>query len=203
MPWFQFFQVLLLGALCGMIPGPVITAVFTQAINKGWLASRRTVLLAGAGEFILSLICIGALSFIDPKSVVFPALSLFGALVLLSLCVDLWRTEEIHEREPLFSNQRMILIALGNAMAWIFYITVCAPFAIRLEQKITGGKWIFAVLFQIGWFGSTMLLCYCFELFRAFFQSNRKMHLLFRTVALVFLIFAVKLAIVSSRALLA
>ena len=198
----RFFEVLFLGFLCGLIPGPVVTAVFTETIRKGWLSARRIVVMAAVGELVMSIVCVAALSLLSPDSVAFSVLSLFGALVLLNLAWDLWKVEEIHEEEPLFSNKRIFFIALFNGMAWVFWITVCTPQAVALGQQVTGGQWLFILFFEAGWLLSTFLLCYFFGFFRQFFQSNRKLHLLYRAVALLFVVFALKLAIGSGRALL-
>lgn len=195
-------EVLLLGFLCGLIPGPVVTAVFTESIRKGWRSARRIVLWAAAGELLMSVVCVAAISLVDPESIVFSALSMFGALILLSLAWDLWKIEEIAEHEPLFSNQRVFMLSLMNGMAWIFWITVCTPQAVSLGNLFSGGEWAFIVLFEIGWLSSTLSLCYLFGYFRPYFQSNKNLHLLYRSVAVLFVLFAAKLAFVSAGALL-
>jgi threonine/homoserine/homoserine lactone efflux protein len=110
--------------------------------------------------------------------------------------------EEISEHEPLFSNQRIFVLSLMNGMAWIFWITVCTPQAMQLGLLVPGGRWLFIFLFELGWLISTLSLCYFFGFFRPYFQSNKSLHLLYRTIALVFLLFALKLAIGSAQALL-
>ncbi|MGE3262536.1 MAG: LysE family translocator [Bacteriovoracia bacterium] len=202
MIFFRLLEVLALGFLCGLIPGPVVTAIFTETIRKGWLSARRIVLWAAAGEVVMSVVCVAALSFVDPRSVIFSVLSMFGALILLSLAWDLWRVEEIAEEEPLFSRRRVFFLALVNGMAWIFWITVCTPQAIALGTEFRGGEWVFIVIFEIGWLASTLLLSYLFGFFRPFFQSNNRLHLLYRGIALLFLFFALKLATGSARSLL-
>lgn len=202
MIFLRLLEVLALGFLCGLIPGPVVTAIFTETIRKGWLSARRIVLWAAFGELIMSVACVGALSFFDPQSAIFSVLSMFGALILLSLAWDLWRVEEIAEEEPLFSRRRIFFLALVNGMAWIFWVTVCAPQAIQLGTQLQGGQWLFILLFELGWLASTFLLTYLFGFFRPFFQSNRRLHLLYRLVALLFLFFALKLASTSARTLL-
>lgn len=195
-------EVFFLGFLCGLIPGPVVTAVFTETIRKGWKSARRIVFMAGVGELVMSVVCVAALSVLNSESVLFPALSIFGSLILFSLSWDLWKTQEISEHEPLFSNRRVFMVSLLNGMAWIFWITVCTPQAMALDQLVPGGKWLFIVLFEIGWFCSTLSLSYLFNSFRPYFQSNKNLHLLYRTVAILFIFFAIKLAIVSIKALI-
>lgn len=202
MIFLRLLEVLFLGFICGLIPGPIVTAIFTETIRRGWLSARRIVFWAAAGELVMSLSCVAALSFFDSSSVIFSVLSMFGALILVSLAWDLWRVEEIAEEEPLFSKQRIFFLALFNGMAWIFWITVCAPQAIALGEQLTAGRWIFILLFELGWLASTLLLSYFFEFFRPFFQSNKRLHLLYRGIALLFLFFALKLATGSARTLL-
>jgi len=199
---FRFLEILFFGFLCGLIPGPVVTAIFTDTIRRGWLSARRIVLWAALGELLMSITCVGLLSQVSSTSVLFPILSLFGALLLLNLSWDLWKVEEIPEEEPLFSNQRIFLLALLNGMAWVFWITVCAPQAVALQAQVPGGAWLFIFLFELGWLISTFLLCYLFGFFRPYFQSNRQLHLLYRLIAVLFVAFALKLAIGSARALL-
>jgi threonine/homoserine/homoserine lactone efflux protein len=199
---FSLLEVLLLGLICGLIPGPVLTAVFTESIRRGWLSARRIVLWAAAGELLMSVTCVAGLSFFDPKSSLFSVLSMLGALILVSLSWDLWRIEELSENEPLFSRQRIFFLALFNGMAWIFWITVCTPQAINLGAEIKGGQWIFILVFEAGWLASTFLLSYLFGFFRPFFQSNERLRLLYRVIALLFLAFALKLATGSAHALL-
>lgn len=198
----HLLQVLILGFLCGLIPGPVVTAVFTETIRKGWKSARRIVLWAAAGELLMSIVCVAVLSLLDPNSVIFSCLSMFGALILLSMAWDLWKVEEISEHEPLFSNQRVFVLSLMNGMAWIFWITVCTPQAVALGQEFTGGQWVFILLFEIGWLISTLTLCYLFGFFRPYFQSNKSLHLLYRTISILFVFFALKLAFASATALL-
>ncbi len=199
----RFLEVLFLGFLCGLIPGPVVTAIFTETIRKGWKSARRIVFWAATGELIMSVACVAAGGLLHPESVVFSVLSMFGALILLNLAWDLWKVEEIAEEEPLFSNRRVFFLSLLNGMAWIFWITVCTPQAVSFGQEVRGGQWLFILLFELGWVASTLSLCYLFGFFRPYFQSNKKLHLLYRTIALLFAAFALKLAIGSASALLA
>jgi threonine/homoserine/homoserine lactone efflux protein len=87
-------------------------------------------------------------------------------------------------------------------MAWIFWITVCTPQAMGLESVLHYGRWVFILLFEIGWLSSTLLLANFTERFRAYFQANKKLHLLSRTVAVFFLFFGVKLIVESAMRLL-
>lgn len=195
-------EIAFLGFLCGLLPGPVVTAIFTESIRQGWKSARRIIVWAAAGEIVMSITCVAALSLLPADHVIFSALSVFGALILVNLAWDLWKVEEIPEEEPLFSNRRIFFIALLNGMAWIFWVTVCTPQAIALGRALPGGEWLFIVLFEFGWVMATLLLCYLFGLFRPYFQNNRKIHFLYRTVAFLFLFFSLKLAIGSAESLL-
>ena len=202
MIYLRLLEVLFLGFLCGMIPGPVVTSIFTETIRKGWKSARRIIFWAAAGELVMSITCVLFFSLLSPDSVVFSALSLFGALILLNLSWDLWKVEEISEEEPLFSRKRVFFISLLNGMAWIFWITVCTPQAISMGKEIPLGSWVFIFLFELGWSASTLALCFLFGLFRSYFQNNKQLHLLYRLIAALFLFFAVKLAYASARVFL-
>lgn len=190
----RFLEVFALGMLCGLIPGPVVTALFTETIRAGVSKARRIVGWAALGELIISVVCVVAFSLLNPKSTTFAAISIFGSLILLNIAWDLWRVEEISEREPLFSRQRIFFLAILNGMAWIFWITVCTPQAMQLEGMVAGGKWLFVVLFELGWILSTLCLVQLFSLFRPFFQNNRILRHAYRAIALLFIFFAVRLA---------
>jgi len=193
-------EVLFLGFLCGLIPGPVVTAVFAETIRHGWKAARRIVAWAAFGELLMSVTCVAALTAINPASLVFSTLSFFGALILLRLAWSLWRVQEIQNEESLFTNRRVFMLSILNGMAWIFWVTVCVPQAMALDARIPAGRWLFILLFELGWVTSTLFLCYLFGLFRPYFQNRKKLHLLYRTVALLFLLFACKLLLTGLRA---
>lgn len=195
-------SVLSLGFFCGLIPGPVVTAIFTETIRAGKSSARRIVYWAAAGEVVMSVVCVSLLAFVPAEHSMFSVLGIFGALLLFSLAWDLWKIEEIREEEPLFSNRRVFFIAILNGMAWIFWITVCTPQAVELGRIVPYGRWLFIVLFELGWLASTLLLAQLFFLFRPYFQSNKTLHFFYRTVAIFFLFFGLKLAYGSAQRLM-
>jgi threonine/homoserine/homoserine lactone efflux protein len=130
-------------------------------------------------------------------------LSLAGCLVLLRISLDLWRVRTIDDGgEAFFTSRRMFMIGVLNGMAWMFWITVCTPQAMALDHEVRGGRWLFIVLFETGWVLSTLSLCRLFGLFRPFFRDERKVHLLYRAIALVFVLFALDQAWESASTLL-
>ncbi len=202
MIYLKLLEVLALGFFCGLIPGPVVTALFTETIRAGHTKAKRIIWMAAVGELVMSIVCVSAFSFLNAQSVVFSALGIFGAILLLSVSVDLWKISEIHEEEPLFSNKRIFFIALLNGMAWVFWVTVCTPQAVQMGALLHFGQWLFILFFEIGWVCSTFCLAFLFAYFRPYFQSNQKIHLLFRSVAIVFIFFSLKLAYGSVKQLL-
>ncbi len=208
----RLFEVLFLGFVCGLIPGPVVSALFAETLRNGWRASRRIVAWAAAGELVMSIVCVAALSTVSPKSGIFAALSLAGALLLLRLAWDLAQVERIVENgdaappsaaptssppaptEVLFTNRRVFTLAILNGMAWIFWITVCVPQAVDLGNQITGGQWLFIFLFELGWVISTLGLCLVFAFLRPWVKKKEQLHRLYQGVALLFVLFALRLA---------
>lgn len=196
------FEVVFLGFLCGLIPGPVVTAVFAETIRNGWKAARRIVAWAALGESLMSLTCVALLSVLHPESPVFAVLSGLGSLILLNLAWNLWKLRKLGEDETLFTNRRVFVLSILNGMAWLFWITVCVPRAMALDQLVTGGRWLFIVLFECGWIASTLSLCIFFGAFRPWFQDRARLHAVYRVISVLFILFAVKLAMGSAQALL-
>jgi threonine/homoserine/homoserine lactone efflux protein len=202
MLFFRFLEVVLLGFLCGLIPGPVVSALFTETIRKGKRSARRVLFRAAVAEVILSVICVSALTYLHPQDRVMGALGIFGAMILLHVAVDLWRVREIEESEPLRSGLRAFTLVLLNGTAWVFWFTVCAPQALSFGSGIRGGQWLYVLFFELGWALSAFVLCDLFALFRPFFQTRNPLHLVYRTVAFFFVLFAGRLALMSGSALL-
>lgn len=190
----RLFEVVFLGFACGLIPGPVVSAVFAETLRNGWKAARRIVAWAAAGELVMSVACVALFTAVVPPPWVFSVLSLLGALVLLRLAFDLWKVESIREDATLFTNRRVFTIAILNGMAWIFWITVCVPQAAALGELVRGGQWLFILLFELGWILATLSLCLVFAYLRRWLRNKEQLHLFYRGVALLFVVFALRLA---------
>lgn len=189
----RLFEVLSLGFICGLLPGPVVSAVFAETLRNGWKAARRIVAWAAAGELVMSVACVALFTAASPHSLVFTVLSAAGSLLLLRLAWDLWKVESIREDRTLFTNRRVFTVAILNGMAWIFWLTVCVPQAVELGKLVPGGQWLFIALFELGWVASTLSLCLAFAGMRKWIQKKEQLHLLYRGVALLFVVFAVRL----------
>ncbi len=198
----SILEVLFLGFICGLIPGPVVTAIFAETVRSGWRAARRIVAWAALGESLMSIICVASLSLLNPQSIVFAVLSACGTLILLNLSWSLWKVQRLDGDEPLFTNRRVFMLSILNGMAWLFWITVCVPRAMALDGVLPGGRWLFIVLFELGWIAATLFLCYLFGFFRPYFLAPGRLHLFYRAVSLLFVLFAIKLAIGSAQVLL-
>ena len=198
----HIFEVIFLGFICGLIPGPVVTAVFAETLRSGWLAARRIVAWAALGESLMSLVCVAFLSVLDPRSPVFAVLSLFGTILLLFLAWNLGRVKESEESSTLFTNRRVFVLSILNGMAWLFWLTVCVPRAMAFDGEVRGGRWLFILLFELGWISSTLTLCCVFGLFRPYFRDHRRLHRAYQVVAVLFVLFALKLAMASAQVLL-
>ena len=72
-----------LGLIGGLIPGPVITAVFTEILQSGYLRSMRIILIALVTESIVALISLLILASLGFNEAFFRGLSLAGAAILI------------------------------------------------------------------------------------------------------------------------
>ena len=191
---------LVLGLIGGAIPGPVLTAIFTEILQSGFVKSLRIVFLAMFTETMVALISLVVLSSLNFSETVFQGLSLIGAGILVWIATSIWKVHKIDSGSRVhFSFGKISAMILANGILWTFWITVCVPKAITLGQKIHYGEFLFLVLVEIGWLISTTLIAFLFSRFRSLLAKPKVVPLVFKLFALTFVYFAVDLAYKSIR----
>ena len=80
---------------------------------------------------------------------------------------------------------------ISNGMLWIYWITVCVPRAIMLNEKIFLGNYLFLALVELGWLISTITVAIIFSQFRKLLSNPKVVPAIFKIFALVFLYFAI------------
>ena len=180
-----------LGLIGGLIPGPVITAVFTEILQSGYLRSMRIILIALVTESIVALISLLILASLGFNEAFFRGLSLAGAAILIWISISLWKVRSLESGEKVhFGFWKVIIMILSNGVLWSYWITICIPKAILLGEEIHLGAYLFMGLVQLGWLISTMVLAYLFSRFRKILSAPRVIPVLFRIFALAFTYFA-------------
>ncbi|MEA3460582.1 MAG: LysE family transporter [Bacteroidota bacterium] len=186
---------LMLGLIGGMIPGPVITAVFTEVLQSGYLKSLRIIFIAMVVETIValfSLIILGSLNF---NEAFFRGLSLAGAIILIWIATSIWKVRSLDSGQKVhFSLWKITLMILSNGVLWTYWITICIPKAILLGDTLNLGEYLFMGLVQLGWLISTMVVAFIFSRFRKALSRPRIIPVLFKLFALAFIYFALDMA---------
>lgn len=182
----------MLGFIGGMIPGPVITAVFTEVLQSGYFKSLRIIFIALVTESIVAVISLVILASLGFNEAFFRGLSLAGAAILIWISISIWKVKTLDTGEKVhFGFWKIILMILSNGVLWTYWITICIPKAILLGSQIRLGEYLFMALVQLGWLISTLLVAYLFSRFRKILSRPRVIPVLFKVFALAFAYFAV------------
>ncbi len=185
-----------LGLIGGVIPGPVITAIFTEILQSGFKRSLRIIIIAMAIETMVAVVSLLIFSFLGIGEAVFRGLSFGGALLLAWIAFSLWKVKSLDiENRISFGPWKITAMILTNGVLWIYWITICIPQAMLLKEKINHGEYLFMAMVQVGWLISTVILAYIFSRFRGFLSKPRIIPFAFKFFAIVFIYFGLDMTI--------
>lgn len=186
---------LVLGLIGGVIPGPVLTATFTEILQSGFLKSLRIIFWAMLTETVVALVSLLVLSSLGFSAAVFSGLSFIGAGILIWIAASIWKIKRIDSDEKVhFSLGKISAMIMANGVLWTFWITVCVPRAVSLSEKIYLGQFLFLMLVEVGWLISTVAVAFIFSRFRTILSNPKVVPIIFKVFALVFLYFAIDMA---------
>jgi len=181
----------ILGLIGGVIPGPVITATFTEILQSGMLKSFRIILWAMLIETIVAVVSLLVFSSLNISESFFHGLSLAGAAILIWISISIWKIRNIDTNDKFhFSFGKVSAMILANGVLWTFWVSVCVPKAIFLSKLITFGDYLFLMLVETGWLISTTLVAFVFSRFRKWLSNPKLVPLMFKFFALIFMYFA-------------
>lgn len=188
------FNAAILGFIGAMIPGPLLSAIFTDILQQGLKKSLRTIFYAFFAETLMGFAILVTFSYASLSPVVFGVLSTLGACVLIWVAKGLWKITSLDsENQIQFNFAKVSLLTLTNGLFWIYWITVCIPLALNLESKIKGGKYLFLAMDEMGWLLGTLLLSFLFSNFRPFLLKEKVIKLTFKIFSLMFIGFALNI----------
>jgi len=189
-----------LGLIGGLIPGPVLAAMFTMILQDGIRKSLRMVWIAFITESLVALCSLLLLASLGLNEAFFRGLSLLGALILLWIASSIWKVRSLEQEHKVqFGFWKVILMILSNGVLWTYWLTICIPKAILLGEEIRGGAYLFMGLVQLGWLLSTLSVGFLFSRFRQLLAHPRLVPVLFKLFALAFVYFALDMGIKSIR----
>jgi threonine/homoserine/homoserine lactone efflux protein len=79
---------------------------------------------------------------------------------------------------------------LSNGVLWTYWITICMPKAIILNDQMRLGAYAFMGLVQLGWLISTLVLAFLFSRFRNMLSRPRVIPVMFKLFSAAFAYFA-------------
>ena len=184
-----------LGLIGGLIPGPVITAIFTEILQSGFHKSLRIILIALITETLVALISLILFSALGLSEAFFHGISLVGAGILIWIASSIWKVKSLDSGEKVhFSIWKIIIMILSNGVLWTYWITICIPKAILLSDQIHLGAYLFMGMVQLGWLLSTLVVAFIFSRFRKALSRPKVIPILFKVFALAFIYFAIDMA---------
>ena len=189
---------LMLGLIGGVIPGPVITAVFTEILQSGYLKSLRIIMIALVTETLVALFSLLVFDALGFNETFFRGLSLAGAAILIWIAISLWKVRTLDSGEKVhFGLWKIVIMILSNGVLWTYWITICIPKAILLGDTLHLGQYLFMGLVQLGWLISTLMVAFLFSRFRKALSRPKVIPVLFKLFALAFAYFAIDMIIKS------
>lgn len=190
----ELITALTLGLIGGLIPGPVITAIFTEILQSGLKKAMRIVFIALLIESLVAIICLLVFSSIGLNESVFRFLSFIGAGVLCWIATSLWKVQSIETGDAVdFNLSKITLMILTNGVLWTYWITICIPKAIFLREQIKLGDFLFMGSVQFGWLCSTIALAFLFSHVRKLLAKPGFIPIIFKIFSLVFIYFALNM----------
>lgn len=188
----ELITAFVLGLIGGMIPGPVLTTIFTEILQSSFLKSFRIIIIAMFIETVVALVSLVILISLNFPEAVFRGISFIGATILIWIATSIWKIKKIDTSKKVnFSFWKILAIILANGVLWTFWITICVPKAIFLENQLLFGEYLFLGLVEIGWLISTTFLAYLFSKFRKLLSRPKIIPIIFKVFALTFFYFAI------------
>lgn len=192
--WMFLFEILALGIIGGLVPGPILMSVFAEILSGGFLKGLRVVLKALFAETLVAFFILSLAYTLNISPAIFYAISIFGGIFLFWLAWQVWGVHDLDngKKETLFSFPKIFLLTLLNGGFWIFWITVSVPRALLLENVFSGGRFLFLVLFEFGWFSATVSLAILFSFFRPILQKKNLVEIVFKICSVILAFFGAR-----------
>jgi len=189
----RIIEIVTLGIIGGAVPGPILTAVFTEIVSGGFKKGLRTVLSALIAESIVAFLILTALFTLHLPPAFFNFISIGGVVMLLWLAWQVWKIERVDgENKTIFSFSKIFILTVLSGPFWLFWITICVPRAYDLGKLVSGGQFLFLLLFEAGWLMMTTALAFIFSRFRSLLLKKQVVSMVFKVFSLILIFFALK-----------
>jgi threonine/homoserine/homoserine lactone efflux protein len=199
---FLLLKGITLGLIAGAIPGPILTATFTQVLNQGLNKAMKLVWWSLMAEVAAASSIMILLSFVKLEPVYFQLISFAGSIIIFKMALDVWKIKSVSTSGGLTLTLKDIFsITFANGLLWTFWITVCLPFALSLEPQIPYGRFVFILLFEIGWLISTAGFAVLCSILKSSIERSAALPCVFKAFGIMLFYFSVDMFISASKAL--
>ncbi len=189
----SIIEAFLLGLVGGATPGPILTGTFAEVLRSNFVRSLKIIFQALVAETVGALLVLYVFYTAGFSHTAIQIISVCGAIVLFWIASNIWKIREINaETKEILSFSKIILLTAFNSGYWIFWVAVGIPQALAFDKQIVGGKFLYLIIFEIGWLIATMLLAFIFYKFRPILQRKNLVGATFKILAIVLVFIGIK-----------
>ena len=181
------------GLSAGFSPGPLMALVIAQTlrygVREGILAASAPV-LTDAPIIIISFLVLSKLSTVGP---VIGMISALGGFYVLYLSYETFKIGPVKIETSVVqprSLKKGVLVNALNPHPYLFWVTVGAPFILKIQQNEPIAPWVFILSFYCLLIGSKVILSLIVGNFRTFLEGAIYLYVM-RSLGAVLAVFAV------------
>ena len=182
------------------MPGAVMTLLCIAALQGGLRAGIPVFLGSLLGEFMIVAGLLVLAILIGIPAWLFAAIGFAGFFVLAYMA---WQVAHIESfNDPKNSKKQLVpwwkamFLMLFNAPPYVFWTTVCFPLIWQFAEKIDDiwhASFLYFFAFEFGWAFSTFGTLLLFVFARQYLSNQKIMRFVFRFLALLLFMFALKM----------
>lgn len=181
-----------------LTPWPIIILSFSEILKspKKWLSKWwMYVFIAWMTEFFIWLFLITSWKFLAIPSFIFHILSIIWILILLYLSYIIYKIDSISwdKKQIEVWIKHIILLMFFNWPMWLFWLSVCLPESFKLWEVLPYWEYVFVIVFEIFMMLGLAIMLFWFNFFRSFFTNKKIVKNIFRFLAFLIFIIAIKI----------
>ena len=189
----SIIEAFLLGLVGGATPGPILTGTFAEILRTNFVKSLKIIFQALIAETIGALLVLYIFYVTGFSHTTIQIISVCGSMVLFWIASNIWKIKEIKtETKEILSFSKILLLTAFNSGYWIFWVAVGIPKALSFDMQILGGKFIYLIVFEMGWLFMTTVLAFIFYKFRPILQRKNLVGVTFKILAIVLILLGIK-----------
>lgn len=191
--WSAFLSGCVLGASCGVAPGPLLTLVIRETLSGGAGAGVRVAAAPLITDFPIIALCVSALGAVAGSGGILGGISLLGGAFVLYLAWDSWRAQPPDlDSAPVRSRSlaKGVLTNILSPHPYLFWVAVGAPILLtgwRVDPLV---PFAFLAGFYLLLVGSKLAVALLVGRSRAFLTGGAY-RVVLRTLACAMAVFAV------------